>query len=191
MTTTSADIVNRAVQLIGGYDNNPPVTGTPPNFDGTTIGKAAGAIYVEVLQSIGREFGYDFSRNVAALVATLNTAPLGWAYEYLYPTNGIQVRQILPAALADANDPLPINWEVGNALVSSVAKKVIWANEANAKAKISNQPPEDTWDPLFSEAVVQMLASKLSMAVPGRPDTMRELYGTAANVQQVSTTRDS
>jgi len=116
MTITSADIVNQAIQLIGGFNNSGPVTGSPPNFDGTTLGIAAGTVYAEVVNAVARQFGWDFSRSVVTLSLTGSAAPMGYTYEYNYPTNGIQVRQLVPQTIADANDPRPIRWTVGNAV---------------------------------------------------------------------------
>lgn len=173
--TTPADIVNRATQFIGGYNNQGPVTGSPPNFDGSPIGLAAGTLYAGVVQTVGRQFGYDFSRNTAALVLSGNAAPFPWAFEYLYPTNGIQVRTLLPASLADPFDPVPINFDVANVSVGAAPTKVIHSNEPSAAATFTNQPPETLWDALFTEQVVRLLAEELALAIPGRPDTSRDL----------------
>ncbi|MEI6282503.1 MAG: hypothetical protein WCP82_07285 [Alphaproteobacteria bacterium] len=288
---TAATFVNRAVQLVGGYDNAPPVTGSPPNFDGSTIGEAAGIVYAECATLVGRQFGWDFSRASITLLLTGNTPPLpDLANEYLYPASIIQLRQVLPATY-DANDPRPVSWVVGNAeggsvqatgsiafsvnpangstitlngrvftfvndnsgwptvtssykiniganiggtmffleqalnesptyladsllnvatyaipvttlnityivpgtvgnaytLAASVAtpsgahltggvtsqQKVIWTNVANAEAIVTNLPPESIWDAMASEAFIQLLASKLNMALASKPDSSK------------------
>lgn len=173
MTVTSAEIVNRAVQLIGGFNDQEPVTGTPPFFGGSPIGIAAGTLYYSVVQTVARQHGWDFSRNTIALVATGNTPPVQWDFEYAYPTNGIQVRQVMPAAI-DRDNPLPINYTVGNADVTGTPTKVIWTNFDDAVAVLTNRPPEDLWDALFTESVVRLLASELNSAIPARPDSARE-----------------
>lgn len=271
------------------------MTGSPPLFDGTPFGIACGQLYLSAVQTIGRQFGWDFSRNVAALSLTGSTPPLGLAYEYAYPTNGIQVRQLVPETV-DANDPRPIDWVVGNsvgpstaatgfiqfdvnpspsdtitlngavftfvasgatptnfqsniggniggtlallvnvlppngysgtpqltvasysrssprlivtygtlgtagnsdtlaasaATVSgptltggaSAAQKVIWTNLADAQAAFSNQPPEDTWDPAFTEAVVRWLASELALAISNTPETSKLTMDSAIQME--------
>ena len=190
--TSPADIVNQAIQLIGGFNDQGPVTGTPPAFDGSKLGQAAGVVYNEVVYAVGREFGYDFSRNTATLAATLNTPRPGFKYEYAYPSNGIQVRQILPPAGQDPNNPLPINWLVGNNGPSpSALQKVIWCNLAGAEAEISNTPSENLWDPLFQESVVRELAAKLAIAGVGKPDLMRDLQESGDATQNAAQSRDS
>jgi hypothetical protein len=187
-----AAVVNAAIMLVGGFNDNQPVTGTPPNFDNSAYGLAAGAVYNEVVQAVGRSFGYDFSRNFAALAESGNAPPPGWLYEYLYPSSGIQVRQILPAggAPADPNNPLPVNSSVGFTLVGPTQTKVIWTNVAGAQAIISGAPAESVWDSLFQEAVVRALASKLAMANVGKPDLMKVLDQMAIGAEAVSQGRD-
>lgn len=167
--TTAAEIVNQAIMLIG--DNQAPVTGNAPNFDDSTAGKAARYLYAPTVATVQRKWGWDASRNVVALVKTMQASPVGMgAFEYLYPPNGIQVWQIMPVAVADPYNPLPINWTVGNTLVSAVQKKVIWTDEDNARAVYNNNPGPDLWDAGFREAVVSLLANALAMAVAGKPD---------------------
>lgn len=169
MTVTSNTIANQAIQLIG--DNQPPVTGLAPNFDGSAAGKALANLYLPAVQTIMRQFGWDLARSNAALALSGNAAPFPWAFEYVYPANCIQVWQLTPAVLADPNNPLPVQWDVGNTLIAGVQSKVIWANLANAQLVYNNGPDENTWDPLFREAVVRLLASELAIVIGGKPDT--------------------
>lgn len=169
MAITSTDIVNRAIYMIG--DDQTPVTGTAPSFDSSPAGVAAAQLYTGVVQTVAKLHGWDFSRCIATLMTSGNSAPDGWAYEYLYPTNGIEVRQIKPATVTDPNNPSPTSWTVGNALVSSVPTRVIWTNQASAVALFTNQPPESAWDAGFIESVARLLASEMAMAIEGRPQT--------------------
>lgn len=169
MPVTSNDIANQAINLIGG--NQPEVTGVAPTFDNSAAGQALQRLYAPAVETVGRQFGWDFARGVSTLVLSGNTAPPGWLYEYVYPSMGVQIWQLIPATITDANDPLPQNWATGNAVVTGTQTKVIWANLQNARAVFNNNPTEDTWDPLFREAVVRLLASELAIAIAGRPDT--------------------
>jgi hypothetical protein len=168
MGVTSQDIANQAILLMGG--NQPFVTGQSPTWDNSTVGKALQKLYTPAVQTIGRQFGWDFSRNLVALALSGNAANVLWPYEYIYPGNGVQVWQLLPSTISDANDPLPVNWSVGNTLVNNVQTKVIWSSLQNALANYNNQPTEATWDPGFRETVVRLLASELAMALSGKPD---------------------
>lgn len=187
MAVLPVDVVNQALQLVG--DNVAPVTGTLPNFDDSAAGVAAKYLYTPTVQAVGRRFGWDFSRNVATLALSTGAAPSPWTFEYLYPASGIEIRQIMPEAGFDPNNPLPINWEIGNTLIGANPKKVIWCDIENAKARISNSPSEDLWDPLFRDAVVRLLGSAFAMALDGRPETARDLIETYAAVERLAETR--
>lgn len=187
--TTSTDIANQAIQLIG--NNQSPVTGVAPTFDNSTNGIALSYLYNACVQTVGRQFAWDLARNTVTLSLTGNVAPFPWLLEYSYPQNGIQVWQLFPASLTDTNNPLPTNWAVGNAVVNGTQVKVIWTNLANAKATYNNNPNENTWDPDFREAVVRLLASELAMATAGKPDTSESLLQSGAAFETIAEGRDS
>lgn len=188
-TLTSNDIVNRAIALIS--DDQAPVQGQYPNFDSTPAGQACNQLYNGVIQTLLRKGDPDFARATVALGLTGNAAPVGWAFEYTYPANGIQIRQLLPTAIVDPNDPLPINWVVGNATVAGTPTKVIWTNQQTAKVTYTAQPPEGLWDSLFVEEAVRLLASELAMALAGRPDTAQNTFESAMGFGQIAQGRDS
>ena len=52
-------------------------------------------------------------------------------------------------------------------------QKVIWCNIASAKAAVSNLPAESTWDAMAGESMVQLLASKLNLALASKPDSSK------------------
>lgn len=165
---TPTDIVNQAIQYIG--NNQKPVTGSYPGFDNSPAGVAASNLYGPCVQTVMKQYGWDFGRTVAALTTSGNTAPLPWTYEYIYPADGLTVLQLMPPSLADKNNPAPIEWTIGNVLVSAAPTKVIWSNQVTASAVYSNFPPPGVWDVGFREAVVRLLASEMAMAVAGKPD---------------------
>lgn len=183
----SASVVNEAVMMIGG--NQPLVTGAAPTFDNSTTGSAASQLYVPTVATVGRQFGWDFSRNTVTLVPTGNAAPFPWSHEYSYPTMGVQVLQLMPTSISDPNNPLPVEWNVANNIVSSVQTKVIQTNLSPAQALFTNQPVETTWDPLFRETVVRLLSSAMAMAIGGRPDTAREMLDSAGQFSNIGMTR--
>lgn len=181
------DIVNQAIYILG--DDQPLVIGAFPTFDGSPAGKAAAQLYGPAVATIARQFGWDFSRNWVTLVTTGNTPPPDWSQEFLYPTMGVEVRQLRPTTVADPNNPLPTTWNVGNTLVSSVPTKVIWTNLADALAVFTNQPGPDLWDALFRESVVRLLASEFAVALAGKPDTSRDLLEQAGGFTQIGAMR--
>lgn len=187
--TTSNEIVNQAIQLVG--DNQPMVTGNAPGFDKSPAGIAAAKLYVPCVQSIARQFGWDFARNTVSLTLSGNPAPNGWLYEYLYPSNGVELWQLQApiTGATDPNNPLPVNWNVCNTLVAAVQTKVIQCNVQNALGIYNNAPAESTWDALFREAVVRLLASEFAMALEGKPDTAAAMLESGARFEQVGEMR--
>lgn len=187
MTVTSNDIANEAIQLIG--DNQPSVTGIAPNFDSSPAGVALSRLYTPCVQAVGRQFGWDFARSTVALTLSGNAAPFPWAYEYLYPTNGIEVWQVAPASLTDPNNPLPINWDVANAVVSGAQARVVHSNVASAQAIYNNMPNEATWDSLFRATVVRLLASELAIALVSKPETAQTNIDIGSAFESVAESR--
>jgi hypothetical protein len=188
MPASSNDIANQALQDLGG--NMPAVTGQAPTFDNSAAGIALQRLYVPTVQTVAKQFGWDFARCVVVLALTGNPAPIGYSFEYLYPTNGIEVWQLMPTPpFADANNPLPINWTVGNAIVSGTQTKVIWSNLANAEAVYNNAPVESSWDALFREAVVRLLTSVLALAIAGKPDVAEAYLQSGAAFESIGETR--
>ena len=185
--TSPTDIVNQAIQLIG--DDQPPVTGVYPTFDHSPAGVAAASLYGPCVATVGRQFGWDFERSIVALAASGNVPPLGWTYEYVYPPMGVEVWQLMPPEISDANNPLPQNWSVGNTQVNGAPTKVIWSNLQGAMATYANQPGPGVWDPLFQEAVVRLLASEMAVAVAGKPDTARDLLEQSGGFGQAGAQR--
>jgi hypothetical protein len=188
MPITSNDVANQAVQLIG--DNQPLVTGQAPTFDSSTTGIALSKLYAAVVQTVGRQFAWDMARNTIALTMSGNTPPFPWTFEYLYPTNGIEVWQVHPGNLADVNNPIPVNWSVANAVVGAQQQRVVWCNLAAAQATYNNNPNENTWDSLFREAVVRLLASELSMAVAGKPDAAQAYLESGGAFETIGEARE-
>jgi len=186
-TLTSQIVANNALQLIG--DNQPLVSAGAPNFDQSPAGVALQQLYAPTVATVMRQFGWDMARNTQPLVATGNVAPFPWGHEYTYPANCLEVLQVLPPSVTDPNNPLPANWSVGNDVVSGAQVKVIFSNLAAALVVYNNGPAENTWDPLFTEAVVRMLASKLSMAIGGRSDTAQALLQSGSAMEQIAESR--
>jgi hypothetical protein len=186
--TTATDIVQQAVYLIG--DDVPPVTGVYPTFDGSKAGQAAAVLYGLTVRAVARQFGWDFGRAIVSLTLSGNAAPLGFSYEYTYPGNGVEVWQLMPPQpLTDPNNPVPVDWVVGNTLVKNVQTKVIWSNQQNAVAAYHNNPSENTWDPLFQQAVVRLLASAMAMALKGKPDVAAAMLESGSAFESLAETR--
>ena len=183
MAITSNTVANQALALIGG--NQPLVQGQSPTFDASTAGVALQTLYPYCVRTVLKQFGWDFARNIFALSLTGNAAPLGYAYEYAYPPVAIEIMEMIPPSV-DPNNPLPTTWTVGNNLVGGTQTKVIWSSVQNAAVVMNNVPVESTWDAGVQEAVVRLLASELSMALFGKPDSSQAYLESGAAFEGIA-----
>jgi hypothetical protein len=182
MPDTPTDIVNRALFLQG--NKVAAVSGSAPDFDNSTAGIAAKWLYPEAVRTVGRLFEWDFARAGAILTLSGEAAPYPWAYEYLYPTDALQVWQLRAPSDADPFYPVPVNWVRANRVISGSQVSVIWTNQVNARAIYNNNPRPEIWSADFSDAVVRWLASAFAMALSGRPETQQNILTTATQMMQ-------
>lgn len=191
MPTTSNDIGNQALMLVG--DNMPKVSGLNPTWDDSTAGKALQQLYGPTVAAVQRMFGWDASRRIVTLTVSGNAGPypLGFTGEFLYPSNGVEVWEIMPGTIADPYNPLPTTFLTGNTLVSSVQTKVIWTDVTAPVAIYNNNPTEAVWDASFTEAVVRLLASKLASAIAGKPETEAQQLQTGLGFEKAAEMRNA
>lgn len=186
--TTPASITNQALQQIAGQTG---VTGTPPLFDGTTAGLAAGILYTPTVNLLLRELDPEFARTVATLAVIAPTIPAPWTNAYRYPTDCQRIRQVWPATY-NTLDPQPILWSEQDALLTGVHTRTIFTNFAAAQITYTtSNVTEDEWDPIYQEAVVRLLASELVIAIGGRPDLSKEKLGESGEIARSGMDRDS
>jgi len=186
--SATAAVVNEALIMMGG--NQKLVTGAAPDFDSSASGIAAKYLYNPCVAFVARQFEWDFARYTGALETSGNTPPDGWAFEYLYPEDAVQVWQVKPPT-TDPNDPLPTTWVRANALVEDAQTAVIWTDVADAVAVYNNNPLPTVWDAGFRQAVVRLLASEFAIALAGRPGTSQALLSSAAMMNEIAKARDS
>lgn len=186
--TTAASVVNQALQEIAAQAT---VTGVNPAFDGSAAGNAAGILYTPCVNLLLREQDWEFSRKTVALTTSGTTPVYPWTNGYLYPTDCVRIRSVVPATW-DANDPQPVRWSEGVQTIGGVATRVIFCDVATASLTYStNAVTEDDWDSMFQEAMVRLLGSELAMALGGRPDFSRVKLGEAGQIMASGADKDS
>lgn len=180
---TPVDLVNRALEEIGDQVS---VTSVFPS-DGSPAANAANVLYYAAVDMVVRESHWDAARTTVILAkATGGTVPLPWGFEYLYPADCVQIRQIFPTTF-DPLDPQPIRWAVS--IDRGLNKKTVLALVDNALAVYSLRPTEDEMDPILREAIVKTLASSLAMALAGRPDYAKSLLEQSFQTTQIGAGR--
>lgn len=187
MGTTQVAVVNGALEQIAAQSFITSIT------DGSPAAIAAAVVYAPTVQLILRELDPDFARLTAPLVLSAAPTPVPpWAFEYLYPTDCVRLRQVRPpgsgtGSLSDPNDPVPIRANVAFDLISATATKVILTNQVNALAVYtSTQATEAMWDSVFADAVIRRLANPLAMALSGRPDFAEKILMQSAQMAQTA-----
>lgn len=176
--TNPAQVVNLALGRLG----RPERIGSL--YDGSKFAKAALAIYGQTRDEILRGGDYDFAeRNINANL--LKSAPAGgytptrpwngvtdppppWLYEYTYPSDCLQVRNIKPIPIFVMNfDPQPHTWTIENDQYFSPAQKVILTNVPSAQLVYTAQVTDPTtWEADFIEEFSADLARRLASSNP-------------------------
>ena len=184
MATEAADIVNRALAEISA---GPYVTDM---YDGSPQARVALRVYGQTRDELLRSKVWPFARRSLMLtvlkratvppplVLSVNNwssaqPPPPWLWEYAWPSDCLELRYIRlpPFAVTggDANvEPAPILFTIANDTPAGggSAVKVILCNIPFALAHYTARVTEpDAWEAIFTEALVDALAKKFSIAL--------------------------
>jgi hypothetical protein len=183
---TSLDVVNRALTEIA--QGVPLASGTVgTDFDGSPNGIYAAALYQGAVQMLLRQQDYEFARDVVPLVTGGTSGLPGSPFSYVYPTNAVRIRTLLPNNL-NILDPQPVRWSV----YFSNGVECVCSNQLSYAAVITtNDVTEGDWDDSFTEAMVRYLGSQLAIPVAGRPDFSEKMLDWAGKVSGSDMDRDS
>ena len=184
---TNVTVTNEALQAISAQTQITALN------DGSPAAKAATVLYVPVVELLLRELDPAFARYTVALTLSGAVAPVPpWAYEYVYPTDCLRLRQVRPPAsgtgsLADPNDPTPVLANVAFDIIAATPTKVILSNQQNALAVYTtSQVTEAQWDGVFMDAAVRRLGSYLAMSLSGRSEAAMQLLQSSAQMAQTT-----
>jgi hypothetical protein len=182
MPASAAAVVNIALEYIASQARITDITDTTSPT--ANISKAATVVYAPTVQLMLRELDPDFARFDKTLILSGVTPTAIWAYEYLYPSDCLRLRQVRPVGVSiDPNNPRPVRANVGFDVIGGVPTKVIYTNEPTAHAVYTTSRAIETfWDDVFTDAVARRLANPLAMALSGRPDFAKEILETSARV---------
>jgi hypothetical protein len=130
--------------------------------DGSAEAQYVNLLYEPIRDFLLTEGDWDFALAAENLVAT-TTPPFPWTYRYAYPVGALRIRQLIPTVRV-VNDPRPVEW---NVMVFG-DDRVIVANQSMDHALVITQAVEETWNPIFQQSFVRMLASALAFALENR-----------------------
>lgn len=191
MPRSSIDICNEALAQIAEIPSAQPITSlSPPAGDSLAAANACSILYQPIYLAILRQYEWDFARLTISLTPVAVDAPSDpWPYAYYYPADCIQLRQVLPASLSDANDPYPVRHAISS---GEGLGKLILTTISPANAVYTSDIADPTlWDWAFAEAMVRALASALALTLAGRPDFSREKMSEAAQFESIAESRRS
>lgn len=157
MPVTSLDLVKRALAESGTRTTITSLT------DGSPEATYANLLYEPLRNFLLREGDYDFAMKRAAAAASAEAALTPWVFSYVYPTDCIRIRQVIPTVYT-ALDPTPVEWDVfNNGTDLRVVSKI-----AISAFLYTFSPGEDDMDFIFQEALVRLLGSALTMALESK-----------------------
>lgn len=191
--TTEVDIVNMALSEIGAQ------TLITSLADDTPAGQQATLYYARMRQKLLRTAPWGFARKtielteLGTLAADPPTSPYPWLFKYDYPDDCMKFNYVLPPPFPVAGDDAPdvssgliVPWcapdrawrflVASDADVDNLQFRVLLSNvQAALGVYIVDVVNPDAWEPLFTDALVMLLAYKFVIPLSGNV-AMKETY---------------
>lgn len=177
--TSPADMVNLSLRRIG-YKLR-----VGSLYDGSMAAKQSLDIYAQTRDELLVEHDWDFAeRNLAATLLksapvggyippnTWNPAtnpPVGWAFEYQYPSDALKIRAVKPSPSFTLNfDPQPNRFSLANDSAYTPPQKVVLCNVGAALLVYTGQITDlTTWEPGALESFAAALGRRLVPTLMG------------------------
>jgi hypothetical protein len=174
VATSVENLLNAALRRIG--------YATPVGYiyEGSKAGRVALDVYGQTRDDLLKMKDWPFAARDVTLSANGQTPPNPWPYEYSWPSDCLKVRYVQPLALGVMPnlDPRPTLFTDYNDQRTSPPSKAILANISPATLVYTAQVTDPaTWEPGFTEALIDELARRLVVALEGSTDLLK--IGTA------------
>jgi len=152
---TPADVINASLAKMG-YKMR-----ISDPFDGSLAAKKALDLYGETRDALLASRIWPFARRYAAAVASGQTAPLPWAFEWNYPSDGIRILEVFNTVYTGSpTDPVPTVWTDYD---DAVAGKTILTQIGSVTLLYTARVTDPTkWVPGFTDALIGRLAKRMS-----------------------------
>src|SRR5690242_430341 len=134
-------------------------------LEGSPASKLFLDIYGQTRDDLLRQGDWGFAEKITASTTT-GTAPSPWAYQYVYPSDCLKLKQVFsPTYTSDTNNPIPTLFRIGSAGTGTSSSEVIWSQTQTATLVYTSQITNPAmWEPMFIEALIEALARR---AAPG------------------------
>ncbi len=169
--TTSIDIANRALILLGGRE----ITSF---IDGTNESKIAKSLYQSTRDYVLRAYPWASLKKRAELVEMMDTPISGYAHQYQIPNDSVRV-----ITIHSPNQKVR-DWEVNGRMVLTDAKPV-------SAVYLSNTVPEQDYSSQLVQALVYRLAAEASYAMTGSNQAQQNYNALFENVLDEARTTDA
>ena len=145
----------------------------------STEAKKCNLFFAQARDETLEEFNWHFAKR-SAVLAEIGEAPLGWVYQYAYPSDAVSIRKILTAYRDD--DPIP--FELAHSELNDSV--VILTDREAATIEYTKRVTNPTlFSPLFVSALSFKLASYIAMPLSGK----RELRDEANTLFDIAVTK--
>lgn len=195
-TSTPADLANNAITRLGFK------TRVGSLLDGGPAATAFLQVYGQTRDDLLRNFDYDFAlRMVTGTLLksapvggyfppnlwdpTVNP-PIGWLYEYAFPSDALKIRNIKPQPAFNVNaNPLPVDWTEYNDNNYTPTRRTILTNTPSAIIAYTGRITDPTvWDVAFTEALAAALARRVGPSLVGLEPAKAEAQDEQVSVAQ-------
>ena len=172
MTTTSIDIANRALILLGGRE----ITSF---MDNTNEAKIAKNLYLSTRDYVLRAYPWASLKKRAALAELADKPISGFLHQYQLPNDSIRVLEV-----HSSGKIRPSDWEVNGDTVLTDAKPV-------SIVYLSGNLPESKYSSQLVQALVYRLASEMAYPMTGNNTAQGNFAALFSQVLDEARTTDS
>ena len=117
-----------------------------------------------------RDYPWNFANKRIAL-SEAGDAPTNWEYMYVYPSDCLKARAIVPPGLRAPRSDQRIPFETGY----YDGQRVIFSNQAQAELIYTTRIEDPTiFDPMFTSALSYLIASEIAMPLSVQPAVAKQ-----------------
>lgn len=167
MAANKVEIYNGALFKIGHTKSIENVS------EATNEARNCNKIYDRHRESILSMANWGFAKTFKTLAQTAGTPPVGWEYEYQYPSDCLRVIEIAKTAPTDPKIP----FTSGHTYDSSTGqqKRVIWTNHPSAQLVfIRDVTNEGLFTPMFVQTLEHRMGVDLAKVMAKKTDVAKE-----------------
>lgn len=140
-------------------------------YEGSRAARVALEIYGQTRDKLLQAGNWSFAQRETTLTAITDADPLlGFTNAYLFPADGLRIKQMHASIPTPNYNPQPVFWTVANDTSTDPPRKVVYTKGDCPKAVYIGQVTAPTaWNPGFTKALVDALAETFAFALKDDP----------------------